>query len=101
LTLPAAVISNGTKGSRVMQTEFDSDTVVERGKAAWVRRVQNMIANNDFDNLLELLASSRNEPDFADMLRRALVSMYGRGKESGIAEVAKGLLALCADEPPQ
>jgi hypothetical protein len=83
-------------------TELNLDTLIdERGKAAWENLPESLTVANDYEGLHELLLASRGDPEFPDILRRAMLAMHRRGRESGITEIAKGLLALSTDETPQ
>jgi hypothetical protein len=85
------------KGIKGMQTEFNSDTVVERGKAAWESLPETLTVAGDYEKLHELLLAERSSPDFGDILRRAMLAMHRRGRDSGVAEVMRALIGAGAD----
>jgi hypothetical protein len=65
----------------------------------WNRLVEDTIAQDDFEKLLEVLVAQRDDSDFADMLRYALVAMYKKGSDSGLAIMGKYFLAVSAEPP--
>ena len=69
----------------------------ERSKAAWDNIVETLDAAHDYEGLFEVLIGMRNDDEFPDLLKRAMLTMHQRGRDSGIAEVMKVIMALEAD----
>jgi len=70
---------------------------IEHGIAAWNDTIEKMVRADDFEGLLSRLLIARNEPDFDNVLRAAIVAVYRKGSEAGVAAAGQYFLAVTAE----